>query len=250
MDSEAPEQARLGNTIVEALLNFVTTESTITDAMAILEQDVCKLLSDQYPIATKLYASDVLLPPAGVNIDPRSGQPQIGFLLKSADGNKIIQLRNNGFSISKLRPYDGWDKLAGEAVDILALYSDRLAAFQVLTIGTRYLNFVHIPSGQPMEKYLTCYPQVGPEFPQVVLNYRYVATLPLDEKLNTVTIGMAPIKSERQGFENILLDLDFTVRRDVAVGLREQLSSLRKKKNDVYWNTITAEMRELLNASN
>jgi len=243
----SPGGMPLHDTIVEAVLNFVTTPIQLDDALRIIEKDLGPSIAPTYPLIKKLFAP-ASHNPTGINVAPLSQQAQIGFLFTSADGKCLVQVRADGIALSRLRPYRGWEQLRDELLRLFALYQQHLAAHAITTVGTRYLNHMPIPESASMEKYLTCYPQVGASFPQVLVNYGYRVVLPLDQNLNLVTISIAPAVPEKRGWANILLDLDFSVRRDEAIELFDQLEHIRRAKDQVYLDAMTDEMKQVLNA--
>ena len=66
----------------------------------------------------------------------------------------------------------------------------------------------------------------------------------------SLAVQMGYLQPTRPNIVNVLLDFDFTVRRDHNYGLWDQIETLRDLKDDVFFASITDRMRRILDADN
>lgn len=59
---------------------------------------------------------------------------------------------------------------------------------------------------------------------------------------------MAPLVKTEPGKSNLLLDLDFTFRRNSNIELWDQIDGIRPVKDRIFMETITPRLQDLLNA--
>ena len=101
----------------------------------------------------------------------------VGYAYKSIDSTKVLQLRNNGFTLNKLKPYEDWSKLRDEARQLWNMYRNKTHPESISRIALRYINHLNIPhSGDQLnfDEFLTAAPQVPHELPQAVLSPSFI----------------------------------------------------------------------------
>jgi len=174
----------------------------------------------------------------------------IGVRLHSADEKYVAQLTTEGFTLSRLAPYESWESLIAEAKRVWQVYRTCVKATRIQRTATRFINNLLLPihPGDRFEKFLTGLPVMPPDYPQTVSSFlqRFVvsdapsgATAILTQALDQVTTaGPLPV----------ILDIDvFRETRFPADGpdVWAYLTDLRELKNRFFFGALTDAAMEL-----
>lgn len=177
--------------------------------------------------------------------DAKTASRELGMRLHSQDGKYVLQARTNGFTVSRLEPYERWDTLLDETRSLWRVYRETVEAETVTRVATRFINNLKLPMkpGEVFEMYLTAAPQVPHELPQGVLGFmqRVVVLKPeLGLKASVTQLlqeGIAPP-------DHIPVILDIDVYKQVSmlpdsVDIWPLLAELRTFKNEIFFASIT-----------
>ena len=95
-----------------------------------------------------------------------TGEPD-GYLFTSVDGRQVVQARLDGFTFSRLKPYDKWTTLRDEAQELWQHYV-RIASPETVTrVALRYINRIEIPLPmRDFKDYILTTPEIAPDLPQ------------------------------------------------------------------------------------
>ena len=209
------------------------------------------LLAGRYPQkqVKSAWESHVQLKAGGKQAAETSGGP-VGYLFRSSDGKQIMQARRDGFSFSRLRPYQNWDSFSEEARELWEKYSKLTKPKKVVRLGVRYINRMPLPLPfSDFSEYLLTAPGVAPGLPQSVANFFFRVVLP-DEKAKAL-IAIIETVDEAHSDQNrvsIILDIDvfrtgvFPVTSD---NLWPLIQHFREIKNNVFFSSITDKAKEL-----
>ena len=63
-----------------------------------------------------------------------------GYLFTSVDGRQVVQARLDGFTFSRLKPYDKWESLRDEARELWQHYVQIASPETVTRVALRYIN--------------------------------------------------------------------------------------------------------------
>ncbi len=174
-----------------------------------------------------------------------------GFSFFSPEEDRVVQARRDGFTFSKLHPYESWGDLTAEAQQLWQHYQKVVAPQAVTRLAVRYINLINLPAEQvQLHEWFNLHPrtpvELGPmeEFLQRVVwrhpenaAYRAIATL-------------ATQPADAAG-PSILLDIDVFCNIEAPEALTEDdiwniLDDLRDFKNDVFFGTITTTTEKAL----
>lgn len=64
----------------------------------------------------------------------------IGFLFASQDGKSLFQARLDGFTMSRLAPYERWESFRDEARRLWDVYRSVAKPIKVIRVAVRYIN--------------------------------------------------------------------------------------------------------------
>jgi uncharacterized protein (TIGR04255 family) len=178
-----------------------------------------------------------------------STSQQIGFLLRSADDKQILQARMNGFTLSRLAPYQSWDIFRTEARRLWNIYRAIAEPSAVVRIAVRNINRIDIPLPvNDFSEYLRTFPEVSRDLPQGVSNYFMHVAIPLVEIKGQAMIIETIIPPVRQEVVSLVLDIDVSRTESLPTDENELwalLEVIRNVKDNVFERCITPKARKL-----
>lgn len=188
---------------------------------------------------------------AGISVGAIASQSHLGYRFFSNDEKQILQARLDGFTFSRLAPYDCWQTFRNEAKRLWSIYQSltRLEAIARLTV--RYINRLDIPL--PMgdfKDYLRTFPEVSSDLPQGLSGYFMQLQIPQESPATVLIINQALVSPPTPKFVSILLDLDLFLEKDIPndeIGIWNILEKMHEQKNKAFEACITDRTRELFN---
>ncbi len=175
----------------------------------------------------------------------------VGYDYKSDDKMRVLQFRNDGFTFSKLKPYETWDKLRDEARKAWHAYVKLANPETVMRLALRYINHLKIPfSGEKFDfgDYLTAAPQVPRELPQGISSFLYRLVLPAPS-IGAIAIINQAVESVISPKEvPIIVDIDAFVQCEFEASdekIWETFERLHIFKNDIFFSYITEKTAEI-----
>ena len=231
-----------GPPIREAILDFRSLVPE-HDAEARI-RTVCESWADGYPERTPIHhvEGQIRFDHHGV-ASQHQGASRQGYRLKSRSGRNVVQIRRDGFTFSRLRPYRSWDAMVGEAWPLWEQFVTELRPLGVSRVATRFINVLRVESDQPLDHVLTAPPVLPPGMPTAVsaFLFRYL-TAPIDGITSSVSLATGGPDSH-----SLVLDIDCAVSSDFSVTaagmarINELLERLRQSKNAAFFASVTTE---------
>src|SRR5207253_4384748 len=107
------------------------------------------------------------------NAPPAIGvRTHIGYTFTSSDGLQAFQSRLDGFTFSRLAPYNGWESFCSEARRLWNIYREVTQPQAVTRAAVRYINRLDLPLPiRDLKDYLRTVPEVSPDLPQGLSGY-------------------------------------------------------------------------------
>ena len=169
----------------------------------------------------------------------------------SADEADICIVKDDMISWSRLSPYEGWDALQSRVERDFDLVEKVARSRKVTRIGLRFINRIDVPFGEGdeicwYEDYLAVHLQLPPIL-DPTNSYGWRVERDFEEMgLKAVVQSgiMVPEIPETGAFS---LDIDIGTMVDVPSGRADifaKLQTMRKLKNDIFEQSITARARE------
>ncbi|MBE9006332.1 TIGR04255 family protein [Fortiea sp. LEGE XX443] len=188
---------------------------------------------------------------AGASFGATASQSQIGYRVVSDDQKQILQVRLDGFTFSRLAPYDCWETFRDEAKRLWSIYQSLTNPAAITRLAVRYINRLDIPLPvSDLNNYLRTFPEVSSDLPQGLSGYFMQLQIP-QEKLETMLVlNQALVPPPSPDFISILLDLDLFVEQDIPKDekeLWEIVEQMHEQKNKAFEACITEHTRELIN---
>jgi uncharacterized protein (TIGR04255 family) len=188
--------------------------------------------------------------PDGPDHNPPS-KTAIGVRLENKVPPHVLQCRTNGFTFSRLSPYNNWDDLRLAAKSEWDEFLKIAPNFTINRIAVRYINELKIPLPfKDFSEYLSCPPEVPEGLPQAVSSFLQRVVIPDHENNCTSIITQALNDAGVVPNESITVLLDIDVFRTVRVDsinselIWNELGELRNIKNKMFFGHITDEMVE------
>jgi uncharacterized protein (TIGR04255 family) len=231
--------------IQEALLDIQVEYSP--DFSAAYLESIPHQISDLLPIKEPMASVSVDMSPEGSSVS----QGIDGYMFKSRDGEKILQLTVRGFTYSKIKNYTSWEDFILEAEALWTAYRNHANPVKVKRLGVRYINRINIPllDGKDfnVRDYFNIYPTFDTDESSVESFYRIVYQH--SENTCIVTQVMNP-SLDTATSKGSILDIDAF--REVSIAadnslsnLTDILSTIRTTKNKYFKSAITSNTEEL-----
>lgn len=185
----------------------------------------------------------------GPHVSASATAEQVGYVFKSRGGKQVFQGRLDGFTMSRLAPYECWEAFRDEARRQWDVYRAAVSPQRVVRVAVRYINRIDIPL--PMvdfKNYLRTVPEVSPDLPQGVAGYFMRLVIPLQDIKSRCLLNEAVVEPAAPNVVSVILDIDVFRTEDVPAdedGLWEFIEELRLRKNLVFEACITDKAREL-----
>jgi uncharacterized protein (TIGR04255 family) len=204
---------------------------------------VDKAYPGQEPIFKNQFTFDVL------NTSAKAERTPLGVKATSEDGKQIAQFKTDGFTFSRLAPYNGWDAFSAEARRLWDIYqtlvTKRLVA-KALVI--RYINKLILPLGPDINEYFNVYTYFPDDYPVRAQNYFLRLEILLNEPVPGVLImQQAQLPQETPNTLAFLLDNEFRFSlTNSTPPIWELATEIRHLKNATFKRLLTEKTQELI----
>lgn len=173
----------------------------------------------------------------------------VGFRLQA--DRHVLMVRVNGFTYSRLPPYENWEQLRDSAKAIWKQFVASVKPETVTRMAVRYINVLPLPiTTEEFSVFLTAAPTIPQALPQGLASFlqQVVMIDPIENRQAIVTQALEDSQSRVANMVNIILDIDaFRLQRlathDDAVWT--SLDNLRSFKNAIFFDHITEKTAEL-----
>ena len=209
-----------------------------------------------YPEKKPLYFASILLDGTQPGEPPgfsSSGSTQRGWAFVAADKLQIWHVRTDGFTFSRLVPYQSWEPFRAEARRLWDLTRPFLKPEAVTRVAVRYINRLEFPLPlRDFKDYLLTVPEVSPRLPQGLLTYFMQLQIPQEDiqALLVLNQQLLPTQPDSQPkTASVILDIDLFRAHELPQdeeGLWDLFEKLHEKKNEVFEGCITDRTRELI----
>ena len=199
-----------------------------------------QLIKDDYPQVSKRWATNIRIklgsPPERVE------QEQIGYGFISKDNKQVLQVRLDGFTFSRLRPYETWEKLRDETKRLWNLFVDSLKPISIERVACRFIN--ELPLEQPikLDEHITSPPSRVKGLPDLPESFLTRMAIPNNELSAKAIITQAFEGVNKEGKAVLILDIDVFKKGPFAVDSDEAwntLESFHDYKNQIFFGSVT-----------
>ena len=197
------------------------------------------------------YSKHIPLRNINVDITTMTQKPEIiAYRCISQDKKHIVQFRKDGFTFSRLKPYNSWNESYKEALDLWEKYCEIIKPIAITRVATRFINNFQIPLvfTKP-EEYFNTHIQYDHSI-SPVWNQMFYRLLLSHNNIKSHIIFDSNVNQPTQNV-NIIFDIDvfsdsFTLPYTNQSALGDIFSQLREIKNTIFEKSITDKIREII----
>lgn len=172
-----------------------------------------------------------------------------GFMSLSSDERQVFQARLDGFTFSRLAPYDRWETFVLEARRLWARYREVARPTTISRVAIRTINRLDLPLPfADFKEYLRTVPEVSPGLPQGLAGFFMQLQMPQPDMDAMCLLNETMIPPAKPGFVSVVLDTDLYRTGHIAsdeAGLWELFETLRARKDEIFEECVTDKAREL-----
>ena len=204
-------------------------------------------IKDQFPQEKEIRHFEMEFQ-SGPPPEQKTRSSHTGYRYDSSDGHRVLQAKVDGFTFSRLRPYENWESLREEAKSMWELYCEVLQPEEVVRVATRYINEIVIPGPLiDFDHYLTMPPSIPKTLPQVLAGFFTRIVVPHKDKKVNVIITQAFEPGGNPDKISVILDIDVISGEPLHLkdDIWGMIDSLRDIKNQVFFESITERAAEL-----
>ena len=234
--------------IVEALLDIrvVFSSPPPIEQLGALHEAI----AHDYPIREKVvrWESELQFRAPSPEVAFRSGP--LGFICRSADKLRAVQMREDGFTVNWLKPYRTWEDLRSAAKQHWELYRTRLNPVKVGRLQVRYINRIELPLPfNDFREFVRTAPDIAPELPQGLsaLFLRLEIPDPRRKLVAIITETMEPPVDSGTRLP-LIFDIDVLSHDPLdpsSPAIWDVFEQMREYKNEVFFRSITERGLEL-----
>ncbi|MGA8089464.1 MAG: TIGR04255 family protein [Terracidiphilus sp.] len=238
--------------IVEAII-AIDIGPVLSDESMTAVEGAATTLQEDYPQSEPLTQVHVQFGfgPGMSPLPQQSSKQDIGRKYVSSDKRQLVVFRRNGFSFSRLPPYQRWENFRDEAKRIWGVYRAAIGPVPIVRFGLRYINRVNIPVGKPVDDFLKLYAEVpgNPDGSLRTINSSYIR---VDSMLTEIPAGyliiqQATLPPERMDLATLSLDFDISVSPNpnpTEEYVWDTLETARRVKNQLFIDSLTPQFLE------
>lgn len=216
-------------------------------------QAVRKHVSSDYPREETHNRGEAILQ-FGPSVQASAQQKPWGFIFRNETSTQVLQIRLDGFTLSRLEPYEDFEHLRDEARRLWGIYRELVRPRKVTRVAVRYINQLNLPGVRvEPEDYLKTFPRLSADLPKELQDFGpFLMSLrvPQPDLGGLLIINEAGIPPKKPETVSIILDLDLSVENPAVGDDEERLWSLfqklRERKNLYFEACITDKTRELI----
>jgi len=174
-----------------------------------------------------------------------------GRRLVSADERYIVQLRVDGFTFSRLPPYEKWEVMREAAKPLWEKFLEHSGAAKVTRAAVRYINVLDLPIPiNDFKDYLCAPPEIPQSLPQDLGGF-FSRIVIVHRELDAAAVVTQALETSFEDKVQVILDIDVfreAKQRDWAVNdpsVWDTLERMRNFKNQIFFESITEKTAEL-----
>jgi uncharacterized protein (TIGR04255 family) len=185
----------------------------------------------------------------GPRVTASATSQHVGFICTSSDQKQIFQAKLDGFSMSRLAPYETWEPFRDEARRLWNVYRESVKPVRIERMAVRYINRLDIPGPKvELKDYLRTSPEIAPGLPQSLDGFFMQLQLPVDDIHGRLLVNETIIEPPTPEKVAVVLDIDLFRTEDLPQeepAIWQLFETLRQRKDEFFEACITDKAREL-----
>ncbi len=205
-----------------------------------------QLIEDDYPGVSKRWLTKVRINP-GSPPERDDESELIGYGFISKNKKQVLQVRRNGFTFSRLRPYETWGKLRDESKRLWNLFVDSLKPITIERVACRFINELTLEMPIKLEEHITFSPLVIKGLPERLEKFLTRVVIPNEELSAKTIITQSFDGVDQEGKGVLMLDIDVFKEGSFAAESEDVwdiLESFHDYKNQIFFGCITESTME------
>jgi len=232
--------------IVEAVIEIRVVPSVTWDESSL--QDELKRHLPDFPKVETMRQKKFQLPIGKQNNPIFEDLGCVGFKVHSIDNLHIAQFNKEAFVFSRLKPYEDWEQLSGEALRLWAIYCELLKPKEVTRIGLRFINRIAIKQEKvELADYYKYPPSPLKELNWTLTGYLHHDVMQVPETAYMVNLIKTVQNVPRE--IGLILDIDVFMEKRFEYNessLQRFLEEMRWVKNKIFFTSLTEKIIEEL----
>jgi len=215
---------------------------------------VGRFVQPSYPLEETRNLSQSVIQFGPSAVQATAQQQPWALVFRNEEKTQVLQARLDGFTFSRLAPYEDFEHLRDEARRLWDIYRNLTHPRRVNRVAVRYINELYLPGAKvEPEDYFNIFPQVSKGLRSELRDFgRFFMNLQLHQYdlhgILVLNLATAPQPSTKVG---IILDLDLFVENPQIANndedrLWEFFNRLRDRKNEYFEAAITDKTREII----
>ena len=168
-----------------------------------------------------------------------------GYMFMSDDDLRVVQVRKDGFTFSRLRPYESWECLREEAHGLWKLYLQVARPTRVKRTAVRYINRIPLPVPvDDLGAWFNTRPEIASGICEVLQGLLVRLVIPYDDVKATAIVTETIEKGSHTESLPIIFDIDVFRKQPMDVNssaIWEGLEDLRRIKNDIFFRSLSRQ---------
>ena len=186
----------------------------------------------------------------GSQVGASAQQTHNGYRFVSQDSRQIFQARLDGFTFSRLAPYETWESFRNEACRLWEVYRLIAKPKNITRLALRYINRLDLPLPlKDFKDYLRTIPEISPDMSQGLSGYFMQLQLPQLELEAMLHLNQTLIPPPSPNLVSVVLDFDLFCKDNVPsedLDIWKRFEKLRIRKNEIFEACITNKTRRLI----
>lgn len=172
-----------------------------------------------------------------------------GLRFESADKLHIAQFNRDGFTFSRLQPYDSWEQFCGEGLRLWQLHVNLAKPAEIQRVGLRFINRMVLSLDEQIEDYLQILPQKPKGLDLPIGGFFHHEALGVPGYPYAINIRRTIQPPDKPTIKEIglILDIDvFTIEpfQPESDIIERYLAEMRWLKNKVFYGSIAPKAME------
>lgn len=207
---------------------------------------------ERYPKSNEMYSMEGSFTfEKGATTASTTQHEKIGYRFASADGKGIWQSRLDGFTFSRLAPYESWLPFVSEAERLWKIVRRRTDPVRIERVAVRYINRIDIGSDErfDLHEFFATRPEVGSKLPYDMSGFFMQIRLELPGISSQAIVNQTMVEPSREGVFSFILDIEVIREVDAPQtdeDIWEFFEKLHTQKNEVFEASITDKTRKLI----
>ncbi len=234
--------------IAEALLDIRVTFSAPVE-LARLES-FHDVIRDNYPVKQGRVKWHGEIQVAKEKVQQAIRREAEGFMFKSSDSQRVVQVRQDGFTFNWLKPYQTWEAFRDEGRRHWERYRETFRPEAVTRLGLRYINRIELPLPfDDFRDFVKTAPDIADGMPQAISALFLRLEIP-DTKRGLMAIVTETMESPVEDGRRLPLIFDIDIGRSAtfepaSAAVWETFEQMRECKNEIFFASVTDRAKEM-----